>query len=75
MSADVGEKTARLTLPLGNRENAVSLGDYGIKHESAGRVYFVMDGEGIIREGKVESSPKNRPEADPDVLEDLEKVL
>lgn len=48
---------------------------YGVRHEQGfpERAYFIIDGEGVIRAKKVESSPSDQPEVDA-VLEDLESA-
>ena len=49
---------------------------YGVEHEVGfpERAYFAVDGQGVIRAKKVESTPKDQPEIEK-VLRDLEKAL
>ena len=57
MPADVAKQTPGCSLTLNRWGNTMSPGDYDAK--PAG-------GETMIREGTVESSPNNQPEADTD---------
>lgn len=65
-----------LSFPLLSDFQREVVEDYGVLHEQgfAERAYFVIDGEGVVRSGRVESSPSDKPELD-EVLEDLEKSL